>query len=270
MPGIKQLIGDHRRFSFFPTTTTTTAAEARQQLDDALGCRWARGSCFRDCTVKAKPKSCYKWKQEHICPLQLVQVAFTGFSLPVGIHSCPRGFPFPPSFCCFPFSTNTPLLQSRDCPDESGTAGTGFYSTASCPRGGAGAGTKCYRCGKIGDIARARPNARRVASFSHPFPSSFPSFLSLPSYPRRPHPRAFPIFCPSSFASQNTHRHASLTHSFPTATPPVGTTPRATATAAPSAEGHISRDCTQAQKRACYTCLSEGHISRDCSGVTEA
>ncbi|KAF8175877.1 hypothetical protein K438DRAFT_2044449, partial [Mycena galopus ATCC 62051] len=79
------------------------------------------GSCFRDCTVKAKPKSCYKCKQEHICPLQL----------------------------------------SRDCPDESGTAGTGFYSTASCPRGGAGAGTECYRCGKIGDIARARPNARR-------------------------------------------------------------------------------------------------------------
>ncbi|KAJ7263619.1 hypothetical protein B0H12DRAFT_1180663 [Mycena haematopus] len=37
-----------------------------------------------------------------------------------------------------------------------------------------------------------------------------------------------------------------------------------------SLQGHISRDCPQAQKRACYTCGSEGHISRDCPGVTEA
>jgi len=36
--------------------------------------------------------------------------------------------------------------------------------------------------------------------------------------------------------------------------------------------GHISRDCSGAQKRACYTCGNEGHISRDCPGVaaTEA
>ncbi|KAI3618019.1 zinc knuckle domain protein [Moniliophthora roreri] len=33
--------------------------------------------------------------------------------------------------------------------------------------------------------------------------------------------------------------------------------------------GHISRDCPQPQKKACYTCGSEGHISKDCPGTGE-
>ncbi|KAJ3824078.1 hypothetical protein F5880DRAFT_434846 [Lentinula raphanica] len=33
---------------------------------------------------------------------------------------------------------------------------------------------------------------------------------------------------------------------------------------------YISRDCTQPQKKACYTCGSEDHISRDCTKGAEA
>lgn len=35
-------------------------------------------------------------------------------------------------------------------------------------------------------------------------------------------------------------------------------------------QGHISRECPNPQKKACYTCGSEGHISRDCPGVGDA